>query len=80
MVNRMESNTEDMNVISTMRTNSIREDKKKQEVAIKGGKEGYCKKCCREIKLSNISDVPDSKQPMFSPVLQVKDYLINNSR
>lgn len=80
MVNRADGNNEDMNVISTIRSSSIREDKKKQEMIRKNWKEGYCKKCCREIKLSNVSDVPESKQSMFSPVLQVKNYLINNSR
>lgn len=76
MIQRMEGNAEDMGIISTIRSPSLCDDKRKEELFRRNWKEGLCRKCCREIKASNISDAPQSKNSLFSPVLHVKDYQI----
>jgi hypothetical protein len=77
----MESHTEDIGVISTIRSQSLREEeeKKKRRKGEERGEEksSFCQKCCRAMKREVSFEVGSlQRSPIYSPVLQVKNYQI----
>lgn len=81
MINKIEVEKEEIGAISTIRSQSIRDDSKRDKkrslnITDRIKEQNFCDKCCKEIKKEEKISDRIEKGAIYSPVLQVKDYRI----